>query len=112
MDDTSGERDHGLQPLDAMMEQWGLSNHDLVEASPEQLNHKQVQKGRKGRQLTLHTMQKVMRAFNIAIWNRLKKEEKETFFEYPHNWLFNYSKGYEAGRVDPNDGLKEVVRGR
>lgn len=112
MDDTSGERDHGVQPLDSLLQEWGLSNHDLVEASPEQLNHKQVQKGRKGRQLTLHTMQKVCRALNIAVWNRLKKEEKEVYFEYHHHWLFDYAKGYQVGRVDPNDALKKIVNGR
>ena len=76
MDENSSERDHGVQPLDALMISWGVSNHDLVEASPEQLNHKQVAKARRGRQLTLHLMQKVMRGFNIAVWNRLKKEER------------------------------------
>ena len=55
-------RDHGTQPLDEMMTRWGLTNHDLVDASVEQLNHKQVQKARKGRQLTLHLMQKISRA--------------------------------------------------
>ena len=61
MDENSSERDHGVQPLDELMNAWGVSNHDLVEASPEQLNHKQVAKARRGRQLTLHMMQKVMR---------------------------------------------------
>ena len=57
MDDP---REHGNQPLDTMMESWKLTNHELVEISTEQLNHKQVQKARKGRQLTLPMMQKVM----------------------------------------------------
>lgn len=95
-------RDHGPQPLDKMMEQWKVTNHELVEASPEQLNHKQVQKARKGRQLTLAMMQKVMRALNIAVWTRLTKEEKEAYFEYGHKHLFNYAKGYDADWVDPN----------
>lgn len=112
MDDTTEEKDHGLQPLDQLMTQWGMSNHDLVEASPEQLNHKQVQKARKGRQLTLHMMQKVTRALNIAIWNCLNKEQKEQYFEYLHHWLFSYAKGYQTGRVDPNDALKELVKNR
>lgn len=51
-----GERDFGTQPLDGLMEMWGLSNHDLVAASPEQLTHKQVQRARTGRQLTLSTL--------------------------------------------------------
>lgn len=112
MDDIMDERDFGPQPIDTLMDQWGLTNHDLVNASPEQLNHKQVQKARKGRRLTLHMMQKVMRAFNLAIWELLKKEQRETYFEYPHAWLFSYAKGYQAGRPDPNDSLKEIVRER
>ena len=98
-------RDHGAQPLDEMMDLWKLTNHELVEVSTEQLSHKQVQKARKGRQLTLPMMQKVARAFNIAIWNRLGKEEKEIYFEYMHRHLFNYAKGYEQGWVDPNQAL-------
>ena len=52
------ERDLGLQPLDKMMGEWGIDNHQLVEVSTEQLTHKQVQKARKGRRLTLKMMQK------------------------------------------------------
>lgn len=110
--EETNERDHGVQPLDELMERWGLSNHDLVTASPEQLNHKQVQKARKGRQLTLHSMQKVMRALNIAIWQRLSAAQRELYFEYPHAWLFDYAKGYQAGRVDPNQALIEALRNR
>lgn len=105
------ERDMGIQPLDGLVEKWGLQNHDLVEASPEQLTHKQVQKARKGRLLTLNLMMKVNRAFNIAIWNRLDREQKEQFEEYPHRVLFSYAKGYEADVPDPNEELAAVVRG-
>ena len=98
-------RDRGTQPLDALMERWNVTNHQLVEASPEQLNHKQVQKARKGRQLTLPMMQKVARALNIAVWTRMNKEDKEVYFEYLHKHLFNYAKGYDAGWVDPNEAL-------
>jgi len=98
-------REHGPQPLDELMEKWKLTNHQLVETSTEQLNHKQVQKARKGRQLTLPMMQKVCRAFNIAIWHRLNKAQKETYFEYMHRHLFNYAKGHEAEWADPNTGM-------
>ncbi|WAC18505.1 hypothetical protein OVA24_14820 [Luteolibacter sp. SL250] len=98
-------RDHGTQPLDALMERWKITNHEMVEASPEQLNHKQVQKARKGRQLTLAMKMKVARSLNIAIWTRLKKDEKEVYFEYLHKHLFNYTKGYDADWVDPNEAL-------
>ena len=98
-------RDHGTQPVDELMTLWGLSNHDLVEISWEQLNHKQVQKARKGRQLTLHLMQKVTRALNDAVFTRLAKDRREQFEPYLHRHLFNYAKGYDAERADPNTPL-------
>ena len=105
MDSSDGERDHGPQPIEAMMVAWGLGNHELVAASTEQLTHKQVQKARKGRQLTMHTMQKVTRAFNVAIWKRLDEGQRERFFEYQHKHLFNYAKGHDPAWQDPNRGM-------
>ncbi|MFT4177518.1 MAG: hypothetical protein QM627_12810 [Luteolibacter sp.] len=99
-------RNHGTQPLDGLMSRWNLTNHELVEVSTEQLNHKQVQKARKGRQLTLSMMQKVQRTLNVAIWQlRLTKEQRELFTEYPHRQLFSYAKGYDADWQDPNEPL-------
>jgi hypothetical protein len=95
-------RDHGPQPLDNYMSDWQLTNHDVVNASTEQLNHKQVQKARKGRQLTLHLMQKVMRAFNAAVVARLDKPAQLAFVEYPHRQLFNYAKSHDPAWADPN----------
>lgn len=104
--------DRGIQPVDSMMEAWGLGNHDMVDASPEQLTHKQVQRAKKGRVLTLAMMQKVTRTLNIAIWYRLTKEERESYFEYFHRHLFNYAKGYDESFQDPNGALMEAVKGR
>ena len=59
---AGAERNHGEQPLEELMKRWNLTNHDLVAISTEQLTHKQVQKARQGRQLTLKMMQKVCRA--------------------------------------------------
>jgi hypothetical protein len=103
MDEES--RDHGLQPLDQWMGRWGLANHDLVEASTEQLSHKQVQKGRKGRQLTLHLILKVTRAFNAAVLARIPKERQPEFHPYLHRQLFNYAKGHDPSWTDPNAAL-------
>jgi len=105
-------REHGQQPVAALMDAWSLSVHDMVDASPEQLTHKQVQRARKGRALTLAMMQKVTRTLNIAIWYRLKLEEREVFFEYLHKHLFNYAKGYSAEFEDPNAELMAVVKER
>ena len=98
-------RDHGTQPLDGLMVRWNIANHELVEVSEEQLNHKQVQKARKGRQLTLHLMQKLMRALNDTIVTRLAKEDREKFTPYLHKHLFNYAKNHDAAWVDPNEEL-------
>ena len=103
------ERDLGVQPLDRMMDEWGMGNHSLVEVSTEQLTHKQVQKARKGRRLSLKMMQKVTRAFNVAIWYRLSNEQKENYYEYMHRDLFNYAKGYDANWVDPNYSLQQEL---
>ncbi|TAG11275.1 MAG: hypothetical protein EAZ42_00965 [Verrucomicrobia bacterium] len=102
--DTS-TRDHGSQPLDELMEQWRLKNHDLVDISEEQLSHKQVQKARKGRQLTLHLMQKIMRTINAAVLLKLNQEQHAQFVPYAHKQLFNYAKGHDAGWQDPNRPL-------
>lgn len=104
--DGMEERDLGIQPLDAMMEAWKLGNHDVVDVSTEQLTHKQLQRARKGRRLTLKMMQKVTRALNVAIWFQLNDEQKAGYFEYMHKHLFNYAKGYDAAFVDPNAALR------
>lgn len=98
-------REHGPQPLDHLMVRWQLTNHDLVGASTEQLNHKQVQKARKGRQLTLHLMLKVTRALNAAARATLDKERQPQFSEYLHRHLFTYAKTHDPAGTDPNEAL-------
>jgi hypothetical protein len=106
------ERDLGIQPLDAILIGWQLDNHDVVEASPEQLTHKQLVRARNGRRLTLKMMTKVARTVNFAIWGRLDNEEREQFTEYFPKHLFSYSKGWDAAFVDPNKALYGVITGR
>ena len=103
------ERDLGTQPLDAMMTAWGMGNNEVVAVSTEQLTHKQLQRARNGRRLSLKMMQKVNRAFNVTIWFKLSDEQKETYFEYMHKHLFNYAKGFDADFVDPNEALRKVI---
>jgi hypothetical protein len=98
-------RDHGLQPLDSVMSRWQLTNHQLVDESAEQLNHKQAQRARKGRQLTLHLRQKLARTLNAAILARLPKEQRVNFSPYSHKQLFNYAKDHLASWTDPNEPL-------
>jgi len=57
-------RDLGPQPLDAILDEIGLNNHQLVALSTEQLTHKQVQKARKGKRISVNIQRKVLRALN------------------------------------------------
>ena len=69
----------GTQPLDKIMEDRGLKNHDLVAASKDGLTHKQVQKGRKGRRLTRNIQDKIVAALSASTAENYKLEQ-----------LFNY----------------------
>ena len=80
METPSPDRNHGPQPLDAILTELGIDNHELVAASSEQLTHKQVQKGRKGRQLTPKLQRKIASALNVLSEDRNYRVED----------LFNY----------------------
>lgn len=77
MNDTT--RDHGPQPLSALLARHELSPTDLVRASREQLTHKMVARATKGRQLSGNAMSKVLRALNAAA---------QSTYDLPD--LFNY----------------------
>ena len=61
------QRDMGVQPLDQVLTDLGISNPEVVTASTEQLTHKQVQKGRKGRRISENIQNKICRALNGAV---------------------------------------------
>lgn len=69
----------GPQPLDALMAEAGMRNHDLVASSAEGLTHKQVAKARRGRKVTLRLQRKL-----LAAWNAARGEERQI------GELFNY----------------------
>lgn len=72
----------GVQPLDDVMTALGLTNHDLVAAaSPAHLTHKMVAKGRRGRQLTMRTQDKIVQALNAAT-KRDRPFSREDCFNY------------------------------
>ena len=77
---TINENELGLQPLDALMTEFEITNNDLVSASTEQLTHKMVSKGRSGRRLTINIQNKILTALKI-----LRPEQTVTLKE-----LFNY----------------------
>lgn len=106
-DDTPGHpaRDHGTQPLDAILHSWGLTNAELVASAGEQLTHKQLQRARKGRQLTLRMMMKITRLLNEVITADLPEEKRASFTPYLHRDLFTYAKGHDPARPDPNAAL-------
>lgn len=56
----------GAQPLERILTDLNLSGTDLVQASTEQLSYKMIQKGRKGRRLTINVQMKILRALNLA----------------------------------------------
>lgn len=74
------EIEKGSQPLDAVMNELGLKNQDLVAHSTEQLTHKNVAKGRSGRQLTLNIRHKILNALNAC----------QSSKQYTLSDLFNY----------------------
>ncbi|MBK8038189.1 MAG: hypothetical protein IPK22_13815 [Verrucomicrobiaceae bacterium] len=61
------ERNMGVQPLDGIMAEHALGNHDLVAASQEPMTHKAVQRARKGRRLTKHMQQRMVTALTQAV---------------------------------------------
>jgi len=63
---VSTDRDHGPQPLGDLLDRHGLAARDLVAASDEQLTHKMVARGVKGRWLTPNVRGKLVRALNAA----------------------------------------------
>ena len=79
-----GKRDLGPQPLDSLMNELGLSNHELVSASTEQLTHKQIQKARKGRKVTKNIQLKIRHALDRVM--HLREEERR----FALDELFNY----------------------
>jgi hypothetical protein len=60
------ERNHGPQPFGERLAELGLSHHDVVAASAEQITHKMVAKAAKGRELSRRVQEKVARALNAA----------------------------------------------
>jgi hypothetical protein len=63
------ERDLGEQPLARLLMELELKPHDLVAASTEQITHKMVSRGCKGRRLTNNIQRKLLNALNTASGN-------------------------------------------
>ncbi len=73
--------DVGVQPLDTIMTEKEIKNHDLVAAAPPGfITHKQVQKARKGRRLTTNMQDKILEALNA--YSAPESYEFKTVFNY------------------------------
>lgn len=80
----ASELNLGVQPLDAILTEFGLSNHDLVGQCPEGLTHKAMTRARKGRRLTPKMKLRITQTLNAL----LKKREVQR--EFRKRDLFNY----------------------
>jgi hypothetical protein len=60
----------GVQPIEAVMTEHGLKNHDVVQMNRGGLTHKNVSKARKGRKLTPKIKVRVTEALNAALKQR------------------------------------------
>ena len=80
------ERNLGIQPLDAILTEHSLGNHDIVTACDEPLTHKAVQRARKGRRITKHMQRRITAALNKAVTLQGKTLERE----WPVSELFTY----------------------
>jgi len=77
-EDARKDMDKGPQPLEKILLERGLKPHALVEKSTEQLTHKMVAKGCKGRRLTLNVQMKILNALN-AVQSEKVYELKDLF---------------------------------
>jgi hypothetical protein len=77
------ERNFGPQPMDALMTEHGLANHQIVAASTEPMTHKAVQRARKGRKLTQHMQRRMVTALNRLLAEKgLEALPLESVFNY------------------------------
>ncbi len=71
--------DYEIQPLDNILEELKISNHDLVASSKEHLTHKMVKKGRKGKTISRKIHFKILNALNSITQEDLKYKIKDLF---------------------------------
>ncbi len=73
------ERDLGPQPLEGVLAEHGLSHHDVVAASTEQITHKMVNRACKGRRLSRRVQLKIRDAVNAAVEGTYKLGDLFTY---------------------------------
>lgn len=60
------QREFGEQPIAKILAELGLTNHQVVAASTEQLTHKMMAKACRGRYISMKVRIKIQRALNFA----------------------------------------------
>ncbi len=78
------QREMGIQPIDAIMNEHDLTNHDVMQMNRGGLTHKNIAKARKGRRLSPKIKVRITEALNAL----LKQRKVEKSF-VPKD-LFNY----------------------
>ncbi len=69
--ENGNERNLGTQPLDAVLLELDIGNHDVVAAFGKPgLTHKALQRARKGRKLTPHMKVRITESLNSLLRNR------------------------------------------
>lgn len=63
-------REMGVQPIDAIMTEHSLKNHDVMQMNRGGLTHKNISKARKGRRLTPKIKVRVTEALNALLKQR------------------------------------------
>ena len=78
--DALGEtREYGLQPIATILTERNITNHQVVEASTEQLTHKMMAKACRGRYLSSKVRQKILRAVNKVTGEQFKLSDLFTY---------------------------------
>lgn len=70
-----------MTKLDEILTAANLTNHDLVEMIPTNLNHKMVQKARLGKKVVpRHTQDLIVEALNLLLQPEVKYQRVDIFF--------------------------------
>lgn len=75
---------YGTQPIDAVITEHGMKNHDVMQMNRGGLTHKHIAKARKGRRLTPKIQRRITEALNAAL------KQRGVAREYRTEELFNY----------------------
>ncbi len=79
METLDERREYGLQPIATILGERQITNHQVVEASTEQLTHKMMAKACRGRYLSSKVRQKILRAVNKVTGEQFKLSDLFTY---------------------------------